>query len=146
MAGSDEGVARVRLEYTQDGGARWRTEKDLDGTDIDFTGTALDPLVGLEVLTWIKNETPKPKVYRWNCVSMDRDVSAAIPWSLYNHIQFKQKWTWDTGILVDDEAPASGTDGDGARFAGAGSIYIDTNAGQVYRNDGNSTNPIWTGI
>lgn len=152
MDGADEGIATIKLEYTQDGGTRWRTEKDGSNDDISFTGTAGDTLTGTVCLGWVKNESPKAKVYRWNCTSFDRDNSAAIPTNISNHLRktdpYKAavKLTDDVWMLVYDEAPTSGIDGDGAQYAGPGSLYVDYANAALYINARTSTMPNWTAV
>jgi len=134
------GVASIRLEYTQDGGQRWRTEKSKLGADISHsTG-----LTGTVVLEWVKNETPKNKLYRWNAVTFNRATSATVTWHLSNHNPNRTRLFGDVWSIVSEDIPVSGTDGDGAGFAGAGSIYYCTGSiSNIYRNDGNATMPIW---
>ncbi len=152
MSGSDEGVAKIRLEQTQNGGQTWRTEKSSKGADIEYTGTALAPMTGTVCLGWVTNESPKNKVYRWNCVSMDRAVSAAIVTNMSNHLHVttpykaKVQLTDDVYILVDDEEPEPGIDGDGAQFAGPGSLYVDYTNAALYINIGTSTMPNWSAV
>ena len=45
-------------------------------------------------------------------------------------------------------APTDGTSGDGAGWAGPGSMYIDRTAstGAVYRNSGTKSSPVWTAM
>ena len=147
MSGSDEGIGVVRLEFTQDGGQRWRTQKDASGDEIKLTGTALDPLLAVDTIGRITNESPKDKLYRWYCVSIDA-ASAAIPCYLYrrNEIEASLKIGTDLYIVSNDVSPTSGVDGDGVGFAGTGSLFCDRDAGLWYRNDGTSTMPIWVSL
>jgi hypothetical protein len=147
MSGSDEGIARIILEYTTDGGQRWKTEKDSSGSAIDYTGTASSPLTTLVCIGQILNQSGKDKVYRWRCVSMDRTTSAALPCYLYLRQSIIGAMNVSDGvyILVDDEAPTNGIDGDGAGYAGKNSLFIDTSStGLIYRNDGDSRLVNWT--
>ena len=134
MSGADEGIGVFKIEYTTNGGSTWVVEET-------FTGTVADPLVSLEGLTQVKNESGKDRVYRWRCHAY---TSGTVPCYLSRHIDAKATFADGLVLLSDDEAPASGTDGDGAGFAGPGSIYIDTDSGLIYRNDGNAAMPIWT--
>lgn len=49
-------------------------------------------------------------------------------------------------VLVDNDAPVGGADGDGASFAGSGSIYIDSSTGILYRNEGTAAMTVWTSL
>ena len=147
VASGSSGVCRIRLEYTQDGGLRWRTEKDENGDDIDNTGTVGTPLTSLVDLGWIKNETSKNKLYRFNAVTFDRTNSDTVTVHLSNHNPHRIHLYGDVWIIISEDLPVGGTDGDGAGFAGAGSQYHCTGAvSGVYRNEGNTTMPIWVAM
>jgi hypothetical protein len=148
MSGSNEGIARMVLEYTQNGGQRWIIETAQDGTAIDLTGTIADPLLALDTQGFIKNESPKNKVYRWRAVTYDRTNSAEIPCYLSKHELIRGKLKLDDSLFIlwDDETPSSGIDGDGAQYAGKGSLYIDTDGGLLYRNDGTATETNWVSV
>ncbi len=47
-------------------------------------------------------------------------------------------------FLVAAVAPTNGTAGDGAGFAGPGSIYIDTLGAKIYINTNTKASPTWT--
>jgi hypothetical protein len=144
VASGEAGVCRVRLEYTQDGGLRWRTEKDGMGDNVDHTGTVASPLEDLVALAWVKNETPKNKLYRWNFVSFDRTNSNTVTAHLSNHNPGRVHLYGDVYVIVQESQPLSGTDGDGANFAGTGSEYhCIGNPSGIYRNEGTATMPIW---
>ena len=147
MSGADEGIGVVQLEYTQDGGLRWKIEHDASGDQIKLTGTAIDPLLAVDVIGRIENESPKPKLYRWRCISIDA-ASAAIPCYLYNRPNFRASVRIGTDLYIvsNDVSPTGGVDGDGVGFAGTGSLYCDTDLGLWYRNDGTSTMPIWVSL
>lgn len=48
---------------------------------------------------------------------------------------------WLFGAAV---APTNGTSGDGASWADKGSMYIDSNAGELYLNTNTKASPTWT--
>ncbi len=48
---------------------------------------------------------------------------------------------WLFGAAV---APTNGTSGDGAGWAGKGSMYLDSNAGEIYTNTNTKASPTWT--
>ena len=148
MSGADEGIARLRLEYSTDGGQRWICEKDSAGDEIDYTGTAADPLVGLVVIGRNTNNSGKDRVYRWRCLSMNRATSATVPAYIYSRQSIQGSFMLDTGlgILWDNEAPNDGIDGDGVGYAGKGSLYIDTSTGLIYRNDGDTRLANWVTV
>jgi len=47
-------------------------------------------------------------------------------------------------LICDAGSPTNGTSGTGVTFAGIGSIYIDTTAGNAYMNTGTKASPTWT--
>lgn len=144
---SGDVVAAVRLEYTQDGGQRWTTEKTQAGASMSYTGTVASPLTsGTVCQEFVENETPKPKVYRWRCTSY---TSGTLPCYMNKHEVGLKRFSFgdDLFLVWDDEAPLSGIDGDGAGFAGHGSLYCDTSDdGIIYRNQGSKTSVNWTSI
>lgn len=50
---------------------------------------------------------------------------------------------WMIGAATTPTDGVAGT-GDGAGWAGVGSIYIDSNAGEIYTNTGTKASPTWT--
>lgn len=47
-------------------------------------------------------------------------------------------------ILAAEAAPTNGTSGDGAGFAGPGSLYIDATNAKLYINTNTKASPTWT--
>lgn len=60
-------------------------------------------------------------------------------WSQFNDLVKN-----DVFILVDQAVPTNGTSGDGAGFAGKGSLCVDANGGKLYINTGTKASPTWT--
>ena len=139
MSGADEGIGSIVLEYTTNGGMTYVLVDTMTGTDAD-------PLLGTEAIKYAKNESGKDQVYRWRCTAYSGN--AGIPCYLSNHIQTNvvMMLTASLAVLADSEAPASGVDGDGAGFAGTGSVYIDTSDGKIYSNVGTSSMTSWSSL
>lgn len=138
---STSGIGTMRVEYTENH-CVFKPAQITTG-NADFVGTVSTPITS--ELGWIKNESGKDQVFRYRAVTIGATSAA---WSctltLQPHIA---RIIHDTiVILVDNDAPINGTDGDGASIAGAGSTYIDTSTGRLYRNDGNSAMPIWVAM
>lgn len=136
-------MGAVRLEYSDTNGVIWTTETEQDGDSMSYTTLT----AGTTYQEFIKNESPKNRVYRWRCTSY---TSGSIVTYMSKH-DYKGKWevpgSQDIFIIWDDEPPTSGKDGDGAGFAGHGSFFIDTSSdGLTYRNQYTSTMPSWTSI
>jgi hypothetical protein len=50
----------------------------------------------------------------------------------------------DVFILTETGVPTNGTSGDGAGFAGKGSLCIDSTNGKLYINTGTRLSPTWS--
>lgn len=50
----------------------------------------------------------------------------------------------DTWLFTTAGAPTSGSSGDGAGWAGKGSLVSDTTNGKLYINTGTMSSPTWT--
>lgn len=50
----------------------------------------------------------------------------------------------DVVMIAGDGAPSDGTSGDGAGFAGPGSLYSDYTNGKLYINTNTKASPTWT--
>ncbi|MHC4180713.1 MAG: hypothetical protein ACYSWU_24705 [Planctomycetota bacterium] len=50
----------------------------------------------------------------------------------------------DVWLFGAATTPTDGTSGDGAGWAGIGSIYIDSDAGEIYTNTNTKASPTWT--
>ena len=143
VASGEEAIARIWLEYTQDGGLIWKKEKDEDGANIDKTGTAGSTLTGSVDIGTVKNETPKNKLYRWRCYSMDA-ASDNITTLLRNNCPNRVRLYGDVWHIMSEDLPDSGTDGDGVGFAEKGSYYtVTAHPYGTYRNEGNDVMPNW---
>lgn len=139
------GIGDVRLEYTTTGGVVWVTD-DYQGEATRYVGTAESPLTDVVKHGFIKNESPKDRVYRWRCTSY---TSGPIPCYMNRHDPLTGKFQLGNAVYIlwDDEAPLSGVDGDGAGFAGKASLFLHTaHPGLIYRNDGNATMPNWVSL
>ncbi len=49
-------------------------------------------------------------------------------------------------VLAAEAAPTDGTSGDGAGYAGPGSLYIDATNAFLYINTGTKASPTWTKV
>lgn len=146
VASGEEAVAQVWLEYTQDGGLRWVKEKDENGADIDWTGTAGSTLTGSVDIGTVKNETGKNKLYRWRCVSINKSYDNIL-WALKNNAPNRVHLYGDIYHIWSEDTPEGGLDGDGLGFAGRGSLYtVTAHPHGLYRNEGSQTSPNWVRI
>ena len=134
------GVGTMRLEYTTNH-QKWEFAQIATGNAV-FTGTVAVPIES-ETIGWIKNETGKKCVYRWRCTTA---TSGTFSCTLTKQIAIAARIDSSVVVLVDNDAPVNGADGDGASFAGTGSIYIDKSAGMIYRNDGTAAMVNWVSM
>ena len=116
---------------------------------MSYTGTQASPLSGLVCQEFVKNESPKNKLYRWRCTSYTSGTLATYMDQQSQEQVFRGwfKIPGSDGLYIgwDNDEPASGADGDGAGFAGHGSLYIDTSAdGRVYFNQTTKDMVSWT--
>ena len=146
VASGESGVGQVLLEYTDNGGITYTTEVDEAGAKIDWTGTAGSPLQNTVDIGYIKNESNKDKLYRFRCVSFGA-TSDNILWCLKNNAPNRKHLYGDVYHIWGDNAPDSGSDGDGVTFAGPQSIYTQTaHPWGIYQNQGTITFPVWVKI
>lgn len=125
----------VVLEYTTNGTV-WVT---------DYANSSATFTAGSQTLGRIKNESGKGRVYRFRCTSITSGtISCNIqkqfgPSHIINRAQ-------NVCIIVGDDYPQSGTDGDGVEVAGGGSLYLDSATNLWYRNDGGVTMTNWVAL
>lgn len=129
------GVGVIRIEST-DNHIQWNTE-------VTVTGTVASPITS--ELGRITNESGRDRIYRFHAVTIG---ATSTEWSCTLTKQPKPAFTIKDNILilVDNDAPVGGADGDGAGYAGAGSLYIDTAVGAIYRNEGTAAMTNWASL
>lgn len=134
------GIGTMRLEFT-DNHQVWKPAQKETG-DANFTGTVTTPITS-ETLGWITNDSGRDLIFRWRATAVTSGTFTCTL-TLQTHIALRLQDT--VVVLVDNDAPAGGADGDGASFAGSGSIYIDTSTGKHYRNEGTSAMTNWAAL
>lgn len=140
-------VGTIRLEQCVKGD-KWETVMGPDSSLVKAVGTTVSPKTSTIYSALVKNETGRSATYRWYCADFGGASTGRVSWSLINAVQASY---WidrlsNVCMISFDRAPTNGSLGEGAGYAGGGSIYIANQASgdpKIYFNNGTAAAPDW---